>query len=156
MRAMSRLHTLIAVLCALILSGCDVGTNDAADSDVADDPGLFAPQPLPGLVESNETPPPMALPEVVATDDASLSPAHAQLVGTSWVFGEITITFKSGTTAFVQGGRVATLAPEGVDGHYTLADGKISLDVMGETMSGTWDGESLVIDGAPGQGIEKQ
>ena len=39
------------------------------------------------------------------------------------------------------------LFPGGTEVPYTLTDGALSVEVMGDTHTGTWDGAKLVIDG---------
>jgi len=80
--------------------------------------------------------------------------APNELVGTKWNVGEYEVEFKNNTTVLVKGGQINDLAPEGVEGAYTLEDGRIEVEVLGETRVGTWDGEKLVVDGAEGTKIE--
>jgi len=72
---------------------------------------------------------------------------HAQLVGTAWQVGDFHFTFVDASTVKIKGGALTTVAPDGLDGSYTYADGEIEVSAMGQTRTGTWDGETLEVDG---------
>jgi hypothetical protein len=66
------------------------------------------------------------------------------LAGTTWKARGYTLVFKEDNVVFVKGPEL----PNGMDGRYTVEDGKFRLDVAGTYRLGTFDGEALVIDGA--------
>ena len=70
------------------------------------------------------------------------------LVGTIWEIGEFTATFKEDNTVTLQGGALASIAPEGLDVSYSLRGKSLEIDAMGMTKSGSFDGTNLIIDGA--------
>ncbi len=88
-----------------------------------------------------------------AADDATAeTPAGAAgldtLVGTAWAFEDGTeISFKDAETAVIKGGVVALIAPGGLDAALTFEDGNVTISAMGQTKTGTWDGESFEMDG---------
>ena len=47
----------------------------------------------------------------------------------------------------LNGGAVESLFPGGTEVPYTLTDSAISVELLGTTYGGTWDGAKLVIDG---------
>ena len=70
------------------------------------------------------------------------------LVGTSWAFEDGTsITVKDSETAVIKGGVVALIAPDGLDAKLSFEDGNVTISAMGQSRTGTWDGETLEIDG---------
>ena len=88
-----------------------------------------------------------------AADDATAeTPAGAAgldtLVGTAWAFEDGTeISFKDAETAVIKGGVVALIAPGGLDAALTFEDGNVTISAMGQTKTGTWDGESFEMNG---------
>jgi hypothetical protein len=79
--------------------------------------------------------------------EEAAAPVMDGLVGSKWTYEEIELTFKEGNKVHLKGGPLAALAPDGTDADYTLKDGAIEVSVMGETYSGTFDGEKLIVDG---------
>lgn len=75
------------------------------------------------------------------------APAGDDLTGSKWTHNEIELEFKAGNKVFLKGGPLAALAPEGHEATYTVNDGVIEVDVLGQMYSGTWDGTTLVVDG---------
>jgi hypothetical protein len=139
-----------------LLTGCKVRVDALPEAPVPEGPGLFEPKPLPGLADMRGTLPPVALHSETLPPAAlpeGLPRLHGELIGTAWTFSDIRLKFLDVSTCLVVGGRVATLAPEGVNAPYTFDEGTVSLSVMGEQMTGTWDGEKLVIAGNPGEPI---
>jgi len=86
----------------------------------------------------------MQRPEVPPDADNSLS-------GTVWRFEEFTVSFKDQPDMHVKGGPIDDVDLEGVDGFYTLKDGRIEVSALEQTKVGLWDGEKLVIDGITGE-----
>ena len=80
-----------------------------------------------------------------ATDGAPMM--AADLVGTVWVYDGMTITFMDDSKLLLKGGVVEDVAPEGLDGTYTLKDGIIEVSALDITKSGTFDGKTMVVDG---------
>lgn len=66
------------------------------------------------------------------------------LAGTTWKARGYTLVFKEDNVVFVKGPEL----PDGMDGRYKVEDGKFRLDVAGTYRLGTFDGETLIIDGA--------
>ena len=99
--------------------------------------------PMPGPDSS-----PAAKPNAKEIGDAAGPGAAANpLVGTTWLVGDVTVTFKDGASAFAKGGMLAQVAPDGLDVAYTLKDSIVEIGALGQTMTGTFDGTKLVIDG---------
>lgn len=69
------------------------------------------------------------------------------LTGTKWTHNGISMEFKEGNKVQLSGGPLATVAPDGHEANYTLADGALSVEVFGQVYNGTWDGTKLVVDG---------
>ena len=92
---------------------------------------------------------PIVFPEVTATEAelAELPETHRALVGTTWVVGDFQARFLDGDTVFIAGTPLAEIAPAGMEAPYTIADGVIEVSAAGETKAGTWDGETLMMDG---------
>ena len=149
---------IMAGACALMSAGC--GGPDAAPAAPASTTATSPPQalqPVPAAeppaapdTAQTATPAPAATPEPSA---AAASPppdpqALAQaLVGTSWVVGDMHVRFVDDSHVFAKGGTIAELSLEGVTAEYTLENGVITASVAGRTITGTWDGKSLVIGG---------
>ena len=91
--------------------------------------------------------------EATAEEAPAESPAEAAgdlngLVGTSWAFEDGTeISVKDAETAVIKGGVVALIAPNGLDAKLSYEDGNVTISAMGQSRTGTWDGETLEIDG---------
>ena len=90
--------------------------------------------------------------EEEAADATAETPAGAAgldtLVGTAWAFEDGTeISFKDAETAVIKGGVVALIAPGGLDAALSFEDGNVTISAMGQTKTGTWDGESFEMDG---------
>ncbi len=82
--------------------------------------------------------------------DASSPATTGSLVGTSWQVGNYTLTFMANTEVLVRGGDAAG----GLRGTYTLDNGTVAIDVMGTAASGTFDGQTLILDGAEGTKLQ--
>jgi hypothetical protein len=116
---------------ALIAVGCANETEETTE-----DSGLAGKVLRPEDVEVPENP------------DNSLS-------GTTWAFDEYTVTFEDQPLAHVKGGKVDEVDPAGVQAVYVLEDsGRIEIGALGESRTGLWDGEDLVIDGISGKQLE--
>jgi hypothetical protein len=92
---------------------------------------------------------PAAAPATEAAPAAATPAGATGLEGSTWKIGEFTVLFKDATTINVKGGPV----PDGIDGTYKVENGNITINVLTETKTGTWDGKTLVIDG---KNAEKQ
>lgn len=80
---------------------------------------------------------------------ATVDPAVQKLIGTTWTLPDgLELSFTDGKTAKVKGGIVASLAPNGIDASFTHTNGTLEFKAMGQTRTGTWDGEKLTLDGA--------
>ena len=71
------------------------------------------------------------------------------LAGSTWLYDGITVMFLDETTLLLKGGMVAELAPSGIEGTYKLDNGVIEAQVGDRTVSGTFDGTNLIVDGKP-------
>jgi len=91
-------------------------------------------------------PAPPATPEPA---EGSAAQTAATLSGTTWVYDGITVTFKNESSLLLKGGMVSELAPDGLEGTYKLENGVIEVNVMDQTVSGTFDGTNLMVDGKP-------
>lgn len=94
-----------------------------------------------------------AAPEI----DGAVAPAAggddtaAKLIGTKWEIGEYKLDFKDDKTVHLNGGQLTLLTGgQGLNGSYTLVDGKLTVSAMGQTREGSWDGAKLVFDGTEG------
>lgn len=80
----------------------------------------------------------------------AVDPAVQKLVGTTWAMPDgVEFTFKDSNTALAKGGMIAAISPNGLPVTFTYKDGKIEFSAMGRTKVGTWDGEKLIVEGAP-------
>ena len=117
-------------------------------------PNINLPKPAPKAAPAPQVPAaaPEPAPATAAAPDAAAQPAApaagATLVGSTWKIGEFIANFKDATTVSLKGGALASVAPDGLDAKYTLADGKVEVNVMGMTKTGTFDGTNLIIDGS--------
>lgn len=75
-------------------------------------------------------------------------PTAASLAGSAWMLGDVSIDFIDEDSAYIKGGPLEKLAPEGLEIPYSLEDGVIEASIMGQTRTGTWDGTTLTIDGS--------
>lgn len=85
-----------------------------------------------------------------ATAATGAGPMTAEdLVGTVWAYDGMTITFTDDSKLLLKGGVVDDVAPEGLEGTYTLENGiiEVSAHTVGITKSGTFDGTTMVVDG---------
>ena len=71
------------------------------------------------------------------------------LAGTTWLYDGITVVFQDETNLLLKGGMITELAPSGLEATYTLDNGVIEAQVMDQTVTGTFDGANLVVDGKP-------
>ena len=82
-----------------------------------------------------------------ATQTTDSEVAGNALAGTTWAIGDVTVTFRDESSFFAKGDVVAQFAPDGIEGAYTLEGNIVELSGLGQTMTGTFDGATLVIDG---------
>ena len=94
---------------------------------------------------------PAEAPAETPDESAEAQPEAAEggtgLTGTKWQMGDYVIEFQDESNVLVKGGQIATLMPDGAMGEYKVEDGKFSVNILGMTRSGTWDGEKLIVDG---------
>jgi len=89
------------------------------------------------------------MPETAApAEEAAAAPVVDGLVGTKWTHNGISLEFKEGNKVMLSGGPLATMAPNGHEAEYTLADGALSVNVFDQVYTGTWDGTKLIVDGS--------
>ncbi|NIA14617.1 MAG: hypothetical protein GWP08_11105 [Nitrospiraceae bacterium] len=126
--------------CLLILSVVvAIGACSKPDSDAGSPAAAQRSVPAPTGASTPATKP--------ATDAAPM--AAADLVGTVWSYDGMTITFKDDSNLLLKGGVVDGVAPEGLEGTYSLKDGIIEVNAMNITKTGTFDGKTMVVDGKP-------
>ena len=140
----------LALAMVAIFAAC---SNPEPASAPAPQPNTDLPKPAPKAAPALEaTPAPAAETAPAPVPDTAVQPAApaagAALVGSTWKIGEFTANFKDATTVSLKGGALASIAPDGLDAKYTLADGKIEVNTMGMTKTGTFDGTNLIIDGS--------
>lgn len=105
--------------------------------------------------EEAKTPAPPSAPKPAVATAPAVAPAAGStaqtptLAGTTWLYDGITVVFQDETNLLLKGGMIAELAPNGLEGTYKLDNGVIKAQVMDQTVSGTFDGPNLVIDGKP-------
>ena len=76
-----------------------------------------------------------------------------QLAGTVWKGGGYILTFETPPVVKITGKKVPIKI--GVKGKYTVTDGIITVNAVGRTKKGTWDGTTLVFDGLAMQCVKK-
>ena len=94
-----------------------------------------------------EAAPVEAAPVEAMKEEAAAPAAGDGLVGTKWVYDEITLEFKEGNMVFLKGGPLMALAPDGTDAAYTLDGEAFEVTVLGQVYSGSFDGTKLMVDG---------
>lgn len=111
----------------------------AAPGDEAEAPGEDA--------EPAETP---------GAGEISLEALQAALTGTEWLVGDVHAAFGAERVELT-GGIVNQISQSGIEARYTLqldetaGHALLEAEVMGDTVTGTWDGERLVVGGIEGQ-----
>ena len=108
---------------------------------------VSAPSPPSATMKAEDGPEIPIKPETGLPKD----PLAAQLIGTTWRFGDIHATFIDARTLWLKGGSIAEIAEEGISVKYTFTDGIIEFNVMGTNRFGAWNGEILVLDGMTGE-----
>ena len=133
------IHSISVLIPILLMVSCDVFKEEPPQAPPR--PVVFPQIPL----DDSQTPahPPISPPPSVPD---SLSPLHQSLIGTKWKIGDISAHFKTANQVTLQGGPFAELAMQGVETAYTFEDGNITIRVLGETQTGTWDGTTLSIN----------
>ena len=105
--------------------------------------------------EEPKAPAPATAPAPAVAPAPTVAPAAGStaqtptLAGTTWLYDGITVVFRDETALLLKGGMITELAPNGLEGTYTLENGVMKAQVMDQTVSGTFDGASLVVDGKP-------
>lgn len=74
-------------------------------------------------------------------------PDTPDLEGQTWQVGATSFSFQKGKHVLFRGGPLGESMPTGAPGTYQLTDDALSLDVLGRTYSGVWDGAQLTING---------
>jgi hypothetical protein len=74
-------------------------------------------------------------------------PDTPDLAGQTWQAGATSFSFQKGFHVLFRGGPLRESMPTGAPGTYQLDDNALSLDVLGRTYSGIWDGTHLTING---------
>lgn len=119
-------------------------------------PAPPAPVPVPAApVEATEA---AATTESAVEETAEEAPQpvdalHEKLVGTSWMLSDIHVQFLDAKKVVMKGGPINALAPNGITADYSYKEGIVEVTALGQTKSGTWDGEKLVVDGRVGKRI---
>ena len=70
-----------------------------------------------------------------------------ELPGQTWQAGSVTFSFQRGNHVLVRGGHITETMPTGAPGRYSLESEVLKLDVLGRVYEGTWDGETLTLNG---------
>jgi hypothetical protein len=109
-------------------------------------PNPAQPQPAQSAVGSGAQSGEAAKPAATTAD-----PLLEKLIGTSWQLGDFLVTFQDSGNVVIKGKPVEQIAPSGLPGKYSLNNGIIEISAMGQSKSGTWDGEKLVVDGMVGK-----
>ncbi len=137
----------VVVLLALGLCACGGKSEEPAPAPAA------PPAATPPAPPAATPPAPPALPAAAAAAapvaDVS-DPIHQKLIGTAWTVGDFEIAFQDAAGILLKGGPLKDIAPNGLKGQYTYKDGAVTITAMGQSKTGTWDGEKLVIDGKDG------
>ncbi|MCX5772063.1 MAG: hypothetical protein NTZ09_17570 [Candidatus Hydrogenedentes bacterium] len=145
-----RKYGLLCLALAMMMAMFAACSNPEPVAKPGPQPNTDLPKPAPKAAPAPAAPAPVAAPAPAPAPDAAAQPPAAgagTLVGSTWKIGEFTANFKDATTVSLKGGALASVAPDGLDAKYTLADGKVELIAMGMTKTGTFDGTNLIIDG---------
>lgn len=151
---------LTVVTMGLMLAACG-GSAPAPKAPEAPSKPLIsptAPVSAPAAPASSESPAPAAAPEMKQPDTAVTpapaavtDPQLAKLIGTTWSMPDGTeVTFKDDKTAHAKGGAAAIAGPAGLALKFSYDGGKFTVSALGKSLEGTWDGETLTVDGAAG------
>ena len=153
------LSLLLVVALAVALAACGGKSEEAAKP----------PTPTPTPAATPTPAPPATVPSPPAVETATapaaetgeeeageksmteLDPLHAKLVGTAWMLGDIHVQFLDAEKVMLKGGPLNALAPNGLTAKYSYKDGLVEVSAIGQTKTGTWDGEKLVVDGTVGK-----
>jgi len=100
---------------------------------------------LAGCTAKGPTGPAPGSPDYMSAEEAQQ--AAEALVGTTWLAGDFTVTFHEPPEILIEGGPLQETDPEGIIGHYTFENGLVTVTAQGETRTGSWDGERLIVDG---------
>jgi len=163
-------HFALMLCVALSLAAC--GGQQAAAPAPAPEAKTEAPTAPAAPVETAPAAEAPAAPaEAMPTEEAAAAPAidgavtppadgaaaagTNALVGTKWEFGDYKVNFKDDKTVHLNGGQLTLLTGgQGLDATYTLKDGELEVQVMGQTRKGTWDGTKLVFDNVDGTKVQ--
>jgi hypothetical protein len=155
--------TLTVVMLGLMLTACG-GSAPAPQAPEAPSKPLIAPTTpvsapaAPAAPASSESPAPAAAPEMKQPDTAvtpapaaTADPQLAKLLGSTWTMPDGTeLTFKDDKSAHAKGGAAAIAGPAGLPLKFSYTAGTFTVSALGKTLNGTWDGETLTVDGAAG------
>lgn len=143
----------IVCLAACLMISMAACTSGGTDPTEAED-GAAAPAPetesAAAIEPAPATPEPAAAvttPDAAPAETVAAPAAATGLEGTTWKIDEFTVAFKDATTINVKGGPLGD--GEGIPGTYTVENGAITINAMGQSKSGTWDGTNLSIDNTP-------
>lgn len=160
---MSRTSTLAAAL-ALTLSLYGCGGSEPAPAPAPEPAAEVVTQPA-AVVEAPVVEEAMPVEEAAPVLDGSAEPAaaetvaapvaadenHTKLIGSKWKLGEFDVHFKDAETVHLNGGPLTMMtAGKGLDAKYAYTAGSIRINAMGQSKTGTWDGETLSVDGEAG------
>lgn len=138
------LLTLVVGFCIASIAGCGPREEPAvpAPADptapVPVDPA--APPPVEPVPDVPEVPP------AEEPDDPAVDEDVEGLAGTTWQLDEYVVEFQDDRRVLVKGGQIATLMPDGAMGEYKVEDGKFSISILGMSLDGSWDGQTLIVN----------
>ena len=156
---------LLSLMLVAALTGCGGGAEpqedgakpmsqrEREDATEAEGSGAVSVAPAAEEAPAEEAPAEVAAEAAAATVEVMEAQADAPagvdgLVGSTWKYDEIDLTFKEDNKVFLKGGPLEAIAPDGTEATYTLgADGAFEVSVLGQTYGGTFDGTKLVVDG---------
>mgnify|MGYP007073335595 CR=1 FL=1 len=78
------------------------------------------------------------------------------LADTTWRAGDFTFAFEPGGHLIVRGGHFDDLAKAGVPGRVVNRSGVLTIEILGRTTYGTWDGETLIIEDVEADRLEPE
>ncbi len=148
---------LVVVLSATVVA-CGGKSEEAAKPRTPTPTPAATPTPAPPPVpsppaEETATAPAAETGEEEAGEEApkAVDPLHEKLIGTAWMLGDVHVQFLDAEKVVLKGGPLNALAPNGLTANYSYKDGLVEVSAIGQTKTGTWDGEKLVVDGTVGK-----
>lgn len=145
---MHALHKTLATmtLAAAVAAGC----GGSADPAPAPAPKVVTPAPAAAPAPAAEAAETGEAAEAAAPAAEGADELHAKLINTAWKVGDFEVNFLDTEKVLVKGGPLSAIAPNGLEAKYSYAEGLIEVTAMGQTKKGTWDGETLTVDGNAG------